>query len=366
MEIKMEEIVLEPEIIMPEYNEVSIDVQKNENNRWPCPMCNSDFTKKSSVKIHIERVHHKKKSFFCDICGQEFSHSNSVKKHKLRSCKGVKFEQHGDKWTIQVKQTSVREGKFLCEICHKSFISEDGLSNHLTSSHNTEKNFQCPHCEKSFKVRQSYYRHLHKHEEKFSFQCEQCNRKYPDSSSLDSHVTMVHEKERNFFCEMCGAAFTRLHSAKMHIKNAHPNAEVEVKRKNNESGKFNCKHCAETFDQENEMIRHEHFEHMKFACSLCPARYLSQEALQQHFTFLHEEQGFECKICLVAFTSPREVLEHLISFHGHKILEKYVDKKNLSECKFVDMGSNTNNSTSLSEQIANRIDPGLTPGGQFY
>ena len=383
MEIKLEEIHMEPETeitLQESYDSYDInlvnDIEKNSNDRLPCPFCNSDFTKRCSVKYHIERVHQKRKDFFCDICGQMFAQGSSLKKHKLKSCKVAKILQHGGKLNIGRQITPSDNGTFECELCQKFFVSEDGLSSHITIEHNDNEEFYvCPHCDKSFKRKKSLNIHLRKyHQGICTFPCKQCSEKFPDALSLSQHVSAFHGIVREFYCQICGTEFVALGAAKQHIREFHPGMENGIKRKETLEPAYNCTHCGKSFGNEGALVRHENFEHAKFACQMCPARYLTNEALQQHVAFLHEVTGYECTICAVACTTNKEILDHLVTFHAQKILEKYVIKKNLSDCKFVE-GGNSQVEPSLSEAILVKSEMGLPsvplpsvplPPDQFY
>lgn len=82
--------------------------------RFPCPMCESVFSRKRSLDGHL-KVHYGVRDKFCNVCPAKFRAADALKKHK-----------------------KVHEGfrPFRCLHCSIAFRDIGPLKRHLTMEHN--------------------------------------------------------------------------------------------------------------------------------------------------------------------------------------------------------------------------------------
>ena len=101
-----------------------------------CSICQVSFSRKSSLKRHIEAVHEKKKAHKCLICDSNFSSTDSLKQHI----------------------TTVHEGKkpHKCLICDSNFSSTSDLKRHIAAVHEGTKPHKCSICDYAIDTRQYF------------------------------------------------------------------------------------------------------------------------------------------------------------------------------------------------------------------
>jgi len=79
-----------------------------------CPYCHKQFTRKYSVKSHIQNVHEKKKPFKCEECDKKFATGSQLRMHQKR---------HAD------------ETPYECDQCDQRFSFTAELSSHKAAEH---------------------------------------------------------------------------------------------------------------------------------------------------------------------------------------------------------------------------------------
>ena len=127
VEIVVEEEKLTTELHLKGQLESTQTVKKK---RFQCIDCDKTFSKKSTLKDHMN-IHTKEKQFKCLICGKVFHQKISIKHHV--------YLHHAER-------------KHKCEHCGKMFTTKSALRRHIMS-HTGEKPFQCTKCEKRFSRR---------------------------------------------------------------------------------------------------------------------------------------------------------------------------------------------------------------------
>ena len=153
-------------------------INVHENQKWPCPHCQSVFKSKDQLQKHNKRVHEKTP---CELCGElvgnlsrhmasihsdqklpcpnchlVFKSKDQLKKHIAWTHDKVQCEQCGDmvgKGKMQrhiiSKHTSIYDKKFKCDVCGKSFDRNAKLRDHK-NTHTGEKPYQCKYCSACF------------------------------------------------------------------------------------------------------------------------------------------------------------------------------------------------------------------------
>ena len=90
----------------------------NENvTPYPCYICDNVYTTKFSVLRHIERTH-TKKIFACEICWRSFPSNETLQVH-----------------IIQGHNVPRTKPKIICEICMDEFPSKNELKQHRLQYH---------------------------------------------------------------------------------------------------------------------------------------------------------------------------------------------------------------------------------------
>ena len=103
--------------------------QKVENQNR-CTICDSTFSLKSNLKIHLTTVHENSDEFKCDICRRTFEHECSLHNH--------------------VKTTHGSMNAVGCKSCGKSFKLKSSLKRHVETLHVNMNSYKCKLCDKNF------------------------------------------------------------------------------------------------------------------------------------------------------------------------------------------------------------------------
>ena len=225
--------------------ELESAVKKHESFlKTVCPHCNKKFCDPYFKRKHLEFEHGDAAPFICDHCVKKF-HSKQAK-------------EYHDK----VYHTSNQE-KEKCLVCEKTFAAKVSLLNHMKYVHSEERCHQCPLCESKFKQKKDRTVHiLNVHgvdtskamlgnEEEFEeHKCSVCDARFKYKKDLNSHVKLKHDKEskaKKFQCDQCTSIFPEKKSLNAHKKMKHADKAIE----------FSCPICGKTFNQKNNMKRHQ-------------------------------------------------------------------------------------------------------------
>ena len=75
-------------------------------------------------------------------------------------------------------QDEPKKSGYMCDQCDKVFSRSHGLKRHVQSLHSGVKEFTCDKCEKSFATRDILRRHKRIHEQKRTYECHKCHKKF--------------------------------------------------------------------------------------------------------------------------------------------------------------------------------------------
>ena len=84
-----------------------------EKKKFKCEMCGSIFSRKYTMKIHVESVHEKKKPFKCEMCDYICYEKSNMKKH--------------------IEVVHDKKKPFKCEICDYSCYQKSKMKKHVES-----------------------------------------------------------------------------------------------------------------------------------------------------------------------------------------------------------------------------------------
>ena len=94
------------------------------------------------------------------------------------------------------------------------------------------RRWQCEICNAKFKQGSTLKHHvLAKHQKVKPWMCQHCNMTFTQKSNLTTHIRTVHENnhgKRPFPCQMCNASFLESSRLSLHISNVHSKKVGEI------------------------------------------------------------------------------------------------------------------------------------------
>ncbi|KAM6281348.1 uncharacterized protein LJ264_000200 [Porphyrio hochstetteri] len=156
----------------------------------------------------------------------------------------------------------------------------------------------CPECNKSFRHKSDFLRHMQSHTGERPFICPDCGRGFSRKGNLQRHQR-VHTGEKPFTCSDCGHQFSRKSSLVIH------------QRIHSGEQPFACDQCPKAFRDKKALTAHQYFHtgERPFACDKCPKAYRDSKTLTAHQR-IHTEQAFACLLCPKTFMYKSDLAAH--------------------------------------------------------
>ncbi|XP_055535209.1 zinc finger protein Xfin-like [Wyeomyia smithii] len=162
-----------------------------------------------------------------------------------------------------------------------------------TAERTNQQVYHCEYCNKTFTWLKSLTVHLRTHTNVKPYKCEMCDRSFVRSDYLKYHIMKSHEtNEQVFTCVACSGVFATNRGLLRHIRTEHGGAvgrreaysDNESVGEMDESGKFACTYCDDSFVSRDLLIAHmkHHLGEKPFRCDLCPKSFIRQDFLQCH------------------------------------------------------------------------------------
>ena len=153
-----------------------------------CFQCTLQFEKKSLYDMHqliIHKYNNNPKHFANEIKSEKEDKQLSNVSRDIQS-------KHIADQRLPENETSINEEKYStqCEFCEKSFTSKQCKNKHVASVHEGKKPFKCDRCNYSCSQQCNLKRHISSvHEGRKQFKCDRCDYKCPQKSSLKQHIS---------------------------------------------------------------------------------------------------------------------------------------------------------------------------------
>ena len=301
-------------------NHIQTFVYKGEKTYF-CGMCRKTYTSLPSLKYH-ELTRSRVRNFKCDTRGNEFLSSGQLNRHMASQIQADRLMS----WIqIHTEEKVSAEKLFSCEICSKSFGTEDHLTEH-------KRTHSEPYEHDLINHKRSYV-----HKGKNAYLCGMCGKAYKCLTSLKYHK-LTHSGIKNFKCDTCGKAFLSLGQLKKHIT-SHIQADrlmsrrqIPTEERMSAETLFSCEICCQSFgtqdcltkhkrthnkpyegDLTNNMRSYMHKGKRMYLCGMCGKAYKSLPSVKYHMLTHSGVKNFKCDTCGKAFLSSGQLKRHILS-----------------------------------------------------
>uniref|UniRef100_A0A8C7EG09 E4F transcription factor 1 n=1 Tax=Nothoprocta perdicaria TaxID=30464 RepID=A0A8C7EG09_NOTPE len=88
---------------------------------------------------------------------------------------------------IKVKLLVNKDGRYVCELCQKTFKTASILKAHMIT-HSSRKDYECKLCGTSFRTKGSLIRHHRRHTDERPYKCKKCGKSFRESGALTRHL----------------------------------------------------------------------------------------------------------------------------------------------------------------------------------
>ncbi|XP_064581735.1 transcription factor E4F1 isoform X1 [Zonotrichia leucophrys gambelii] len=99
----------------------------------------------------------------------------------------VSEEQDVSSELTKVKLQVNKEGRYVCELCQKTFKTASILKAHMIT-HSSKKDYECKLCGTSFRTKGSLIRHHRRHTDERPYKCKKCGKSFRESGALTRHL----------------------------------------------------------------------------------------------------------------------------------------------------------------------------------
>eukprot|EP00057_Strongylocentrotus_purpuratus_P016506 XP_011670980.1 PREDICTED: zinc finger protein Xfin [Strongylocentrotus purpuratus] len=148
----------------------------------PCSSCSKRFSRKHQLLVH-ERTHTGEKLFLCSECGKRFSRKQELLRHESK---------------VHLKAKSPETSKDFNNDSAVSFQKD--LDKRKACS--DKSSYQCRECNKKFKTKMSFTKHMKEHTGDKIYQCGECKKGFTSESGLKGHMRI----HTDIFCSSKNAS----------------------------------------------------------------------------------------------------------------------------------------------------------------
>lgn len=267
-----------------------------EGEGHPCNYCNSWFTTKSVVSLHIRDAHQGKPA----TKTSRYEDDDTYSPHKTP-------ENHVKKLTrpdtvIQPVMGDDDLSNLKCNICGKTFVKKTNLKHHLML-HRGEKPWKCHICGWRFVQKCNLKKHIETHSSG-TYKCPHCDIKFASKGAVSGHIDLVHSSKHNSI----------ILNTEVIVNPEEDEEEIEVpapeepaKPKSGQSTPSNnwWNHIEENSEPENKMVIASKTLTQK-SSPLNNSKVTSLPKLEQIL------KTFPCKTCSKVFSSKKELDNHVL------------------------------------------------------
>ncbi|XP_055685045.1 zinc finger protein 25-like [Lutzomyia longipalpis] len=286
--------------------------------KYCCEICKKLYPNRNSVNAHRWHAHKQRPPVMpCKRCGGTFKNREEKNGHNcIRKCNHCNKNIRGKHFAMHLMRHTNTQKNFTCKLCSKSYNTPADLAKHKLSSHKNTNTTLCMVCGKM--VREKHlHMHLKTHEPKLepkrTYPCSECSKIYSQSASLRSHMDSVHLgiDVHKLQCPHCEMRFKGHSNRTAHIYKFHLKKPL-----------FTCMHCQKDFYHKSHYITHTKVHHSfekLFHCKICGKAFALDTRRKVHEALHSEERPYTCANCSKSFKMKNHLIRHMRGHTGEKI-----------------------------------------------
>ena len=294
----------------------------NRPEKYECETCDKSFQTEQEMNDHFLKIHKKMK---CPECHRFFRSKIALDQHinlKHNENPDLEFKVQCEKCDKMVAKSRYQHHLFKkhgalkkekCEYCELEFDDIKTLRVHFRTEHSDiPGNYKCQLCGKSFMAKERVTEHQIKVHNK-KFQCQACGHSVSHRKDLELHIKRQHEgiETEKINCEICGKTLTKS-SIKSHLARVHGEGGQKCKCK--------VENCGKEFNHPQQLREHMAKVHSNgkniVQCKICGKLLSHATSLKKHIKIVHEGiKDYKCEVCGKASSLLCNLKTHIKTVH---------------------------------------------------
>merc|ERR1719219_2953963 len=323
----------------------------SQNNEHVCPICNSKYSNVGNFKQHMkthdnEELREQRNAilsemiatcfnpqtslYTCHVCNSNYNHSGNFKQHLLKH-----ERESGSISATLVAQAGANP--------HLTNVLQSAMADRVDSGDKPTVNqyqYQCEHCDRSFKHPGNYKQHLASHMRNTKFEPSSVSNSLNKVNSMLGQQPMKSDAMQMVACPECHLEFPGIDLLQAHISVSHKHLDVKLPSSSGdeagpiEAGSnsdsrpswqtafeesqepYKCNICGKGFQKTSKLTAHMKIhrapeEHYNHPCDICGKKFTRPQHVARHKMLHTGERPFKCPKCPRQFTREDKLRHHL-------------------------------------------------------